>query len=173
MSQRQLAKYLLLSLIPTGIYALVGSAIIGTTGSLPALLQTLWALSILYWPIALIAGLVLHYVVKWRDRKLFRATQEYAQMNGWLPISSTHWRNRKRNQIQLAVAKSLTDETFILTVEVEGERVTVDQFENSLWALQFGDWLWEQLPLAGQIDPGVVIEKRAEWEQSQALVRVS
>lgn len=94
-------------------------------------------------------------------------------MNGWLPISSTHWRNRKRNQIQLAVAKSLTDETFILTIEVEGERVIVDQFENSLWALQFGDWVWEQLPLAERINPEVVIEKKAEWEQSQALVRVS
>ena len=173
MSQRQLAKYLLLSLIPTGIYVIIATMVIGLTGSIPMPLNLLWFLLIFYWPIALIVGLILHYLVKWRDRKLFRATQEYAQMHGWLPVSSTHWRNSKRNQIQLSVAKSLTDETFILTVEIEGERVTVDQFENSLWALQFGDWLWEQLPLADQIDPEVVVEKRAEWEQSQALVRVS
>ena len=91
-------------------------------------------------------------------------------MHGWHPISKTAWRNRKRGGVDLAVNKMFKKPTYILNIVVDGETTTVDEFEQAHWALQFGDWLWEEL-LQSDAKPGlaVVSEKRAEWEKTRAM----
>ena len=102
---------------------------------------------------------------------MFNNTQRYAELHGWLPISRTQWRNRKRNQIQLAVNKAAQRNTFILTIEAEGETFTIEEFESSVWALQFGDWIWQELLTNddAKVDVEVISEKRTEWIESNAL----
>ena len=70
----------------------------------------------------------------------------------------------------MAVNKAFKKTTYILNSVVDGETTTVDEFEQAYWALQFGDWLWEEL-LQSDAKPGlaVVSEKRAEWEQTRAM----
>ncbi len=172
MSKATLAKWLLLSLIPVGISVLILILLItATNGAEPSgSWAGLFVLLTLYFPIALVSGLVLHFWTHFQANRMFHASQRYAELHGWLPISHTQWRNRKRNTILLSVTKALTKNTYILTIEIEGESIVVDEFETSTWALQFGDWLWEQLLTdTPQITREVVVEKRAEWEQTTAL----
>jgi hypothetical protein len=123
-----------------------------------------------YIVLALLTGISLRITTNIKASRMFKASQRYAELHGWLPISRTQWRNRKRNTILLSVTKALTKNTYILTIEIEGESIVVDEFETSTWALQFGDWLWEQLLTdSPQVTREVVVEKRAEWEQTTAL----
>ena len=79
------------------------------------------------------------------------------------------WRNRKRNGVQLSVDKTVGKPTYLLTIEIEGETTTVDEFATPLWALEFGDWLWQEL-LHAKETPSVefVAQKRQEWERTMA-----
>ena len=57
-------------------------------------------------------------------------------------------------------------------MEGEGETITVDEFESSLWALQFADWLWrELLQTNASPDQYTIAEKRAEWETTALAER--
>lgn len=115
-------------------------------------------------------GLVLLVWGSIEFNRAYRKAQQYAELNGWHPISRTAWRNRKRNDIALSVGQAFQKPTYILRVEIDGETTTIDEFETSLWALQFGDWLWQELLQANAApDRATVVEKRAEWEQSRAI----
>ncbi len=90
---------------------------------------------------------------------------QYAERNGWRPISRTAWRNRKRDNAALSVKQAYKKQTYLLQIEAQGDTITVEEFESSLWALQFGDWLWREL-LQVNLNPDRedIEEKRAEWE---------
>ena len=62
--------------------------------------------------------------------------------------------------------------TFVREVLREGETTAVDEFSTRVWALEFGDWLWEELVAArASTDAEVLAEKRDEWEQSKAMAK--
>ena len=124
----------------------------------------------MYWIGAALAGPVLLIWGTIEANRAYKETRQYAEMHGWHPISKTAWRNRKRGGVDLAVNKMFKKPTYILNIVVDGETTTVDEFEQAHWALQFGDWLWEEL-LQSDAKPGlaVVSEKRAEWEKTRAM----
>ena len=162
---------LLLSFIPASIIFVLAA----TLGAVEVPPEPLWMVlgipMMFYSPIALIVGLIL---VLWGNaefKRTYRTAQRYAELNGWHPISRTSWRNRKRNQVALSVTQALEKRTYVLTVETDGDTTTIDEFETPVWALQFGDWLWEQL-LETNTTPGVmeVAEKRAQWETTALAV---
>ena len=74
----------------------------------------------------------------------------------------------KQGGDSLSVAQAFEKSTYILTLKVSGETYTIDNFEFSLWALQFGDWIWSEL-VKQPMTPDVVEAKRQEWTQTQAL----
>ena len=175
MTKQRLGKYLLLSLIPLIPICFIVSLVTGLNiqqggePNVPALVLIM--LITLYIPTALVTGLILSLWGNIATKRMFTATQRYAELHGWHPISQFQWRSRKRNQIQLNVIKSTSKNTFILTIEAEGETFTVEEFSSSTWALQFGDWIWEQLLTDDKVkvDVGVISEKKAEWVQVNAL----
>ena len=122
------------------------------------------------WPCVLVAGIVLTVLGRVQESRKYRETRQYGELHGWHPISKTAWRNRKRRGAHLTVNRASKKTTYILTIVVEGETTTVDEFETALWALEFGDWLWEELLHTNtKPDVAVVSEKRAEWEQTRAM----
>ena len=128
------------------------------------------ALSVLYFVLALIVGVILYWWGK-RDDTHVEAHQ-YAERHGWHPISKYMWRSRKREGAALSVNRAYKQKTYLLTIEHQAETTTVEEFDRADWAMEFGDWLWEELRAAGhQIDVGVLQEKRGEWEQTHALAR--
>ena len=133
--------------------------------------NTLGAFSTIYFVFALVVGVILYWWGK-RDDTYVEAHQ-YAERHGWHPISKYMWRSRKREGAALSVNRAYKKSTYILTIEHQGETTTVDEFDRADWAMQFGDWLWEELRVAGQtLDVQLLREKRDEWEQSQALAKV-
>ena len=137
----------------------------GSPINLAAALMMLWIL------LALPTGLILLIWGNVEFNRAYKATQRYAEMNGWLPISRTSWSARKRNQVILSVAQAFQRQTFILNIQIDGETITVDEFETSLWALQFGDWLWQELLQTRTDTTKAEIDMiRAEWEASRAIV---
>ena len=170
-TKSKLGFWLLLSLVPTflGIVAIFAIDFLPdeentTAGSLLAILM------ILYFPIGLVVGVVMSVWGKVEKNVAFTRAHQYAELNGWHPISDTMWRSRKREGAALSVAKAYQKTTYILTIEYQEETTTVDEFANALWALQFGDWLWEELKSLGQpIDAVGIEQKRTEWEKTRAL----
>ena len=177
LTKRQVAKWLLISLPPGVVVWFVAIAILGAyqpdTSPPGVFFGILIFFLTIYLPFALVIGLTLHIWLNHQARRMFRTTQRYAELHGWLPVSRTQWRNRKRNQIQLTVAKAFAYDTFILTIQANDETFTVDEFESSTWALQFGDWVWEQILMTDDpvISPTLLHEKRAEWQTTALALR--
>ena len=163
----RISFWLLISLIPAFgacSVALAFSAPIGETNNW----DTLLGFSLIYFMVASVVGIVFFWLGK-RDRA-FDDAHRYAERNGWHPISKFVWRSRKREGAALSVNRAYKKSTYILTIEHQGETTTVDEFDRADWAMQFGDWLWEELREAGQApDVQVLREKRDEWEESRAL----
>ena len=176
-TKSKLGVLLLLSVIPTTILLIIATVIV-QPGEDPPLenVNIFWAVvgvtTFFYWPCGVVAGLVLT-IWGYRERKReYKDTLLYAQLNGWHPISKSVWRNRKRNGTELAVNQTVGKSTYILTIKIEGETTAVDEFSTRIWALEFGDWLWEELLNArASTDAEVLAEKRDEWEQSRAMAK--
>ena len=174
MSKSRISFWLLISLMPA--FGLC-SAAMAFSPSVEESLEgasntwsTVGGLSALYFVAALILGCVFYW---WGRRdEAFDSAQRYAERNGWHPISKYVWRSRKREGAALSVNRAHKQKTYLLTIEHQAETTTVEEFERADWAMQFGDWLWEELRAAGhQIDVGVLQEKRGEWEQTHTLAR--
>ena len=169
-TKHKIGFWLLISLIPTALVFIISLA-----GSLAANNESeswtaILGLSMFYGIIVLPVGVILLIWGNIEFNRAYNAAQRYAERNGWHPISRTSWRNRKRNNIALSVAQAFKQTTYILNIDMDGETVTVDEFETSLWALQFGDWLWQDLLQTNTEPTRIEIEeKRAEWEQSREL----
>ena len=101
-TKHKVGRFLLLSLIPTGIF-LVISLLIGvamSSGEEPpvnfaAALMLLWIL------LALPTGVVLLIWGNIEFGRAYKATRQYAERHGWLLISRTSWRNRKASRPSL------------------------------------------------------------------------
>ena len=165
--------WLLISLLPaTGIFIII---IIIAAVNEPDEPTATWGiivvLSSLYWVCAFVAGVILTVWSGIERRRTYREARRYAEAHGWLPISKTSWRNRKPENVRLAVDQSFEKPTYILTIVVRSEATSVEEFETAHWALQFGDWLWEQLLKArgARVDRNMVSEKRDEWEETRAM----
>ena len=174
MSKSRISFWLLVSLIPAFGLCSAGIAFSpsveeGLEGATNAW-STIGGLSVIYFFGALILGCVFYW---WGRRdEAFDSAQMYAERNGWHPISKYVWRNRKREGAALSVNRAYKQKTYLLTIDYQGETTTVEEFERADWAMQFGDWLWEELREAGQSpDVQVLHEKRDEWEQTHALAR--
>ena len=169
MSKSRISFWLLISLIPA--FGLCSVAVVASPGGdVESNWNTLGGFSVVYFGIALIAGCILYWLG--RKDEAFDDAQRYAERNGWHPISKYVWRCRKREGAALSVNRAYKQKTYLLTIEHQAETTTVEEFDRADWAMEFGDWLWEELRAAGhQIDVGVLQEKRGEWEQTHALAR--
>ena len=168
MTKSKLARILLWSLLPAFLLAGFITAELaappGSTNSWDSVL----AIFIIYMLCALPIGIYLYLKGKKEDST--DAAQQYAERHGWHPITHHSWRNRKREGAALAVNRAHKGSTYILSIEYQGETTTVEEFEQALWALQFGDWLWVELRESAQdVSAEVLHGKREEWEDTQAL----
>ena len=163
--------WLLVSLMPALIILIAAVELSDDTGNTPFAVGAMGLLSFSYFLVALITSPALIIWGSVQAKRTYRVAQRYAELNGWHPISRTSWRNRKRNQVALSVTQAYEKSTYILTVDANGETTTIDEFETPIWALQFGDWLWEQL-LEDNTAPDKVqvAEKRAEWETTALAI---
>ena len=175
-TKSKLGVLLLLSIIPTTILFIIAGVIV-QPGEDPTLenVNIFWTgvglTTLLYWPCGVVAGLALT-IWGYRERKReYQDTLLYAQLNGWHPISKSVWRNRKRNGTELAVNQAVGKSTYILTIKIEGETTAVDEFSTRVWALEFGDWLWEEMLEASgaKVDAALVSKKRDEWKETRAM----
>ena len=123
---------------------------------------------IVYWWAALIAGLVLRFTAKREAHRIFGEAQTYAEMNGWLPISRTAWRAMRANNVSLAVNQPFEKSTYTLSVSSDAGATNIPEFANPLWALQFGDWLWEKTG-GYNLTPTEVQRQQQEWSRSLAI----
>lgn len=176
LSKSRSGAFLLLSLIPSGLLFLVAAVFLpGADTPVAGAADVFWVLMIagnsVYWPSALVAGVVLLILGSREKSREYSDALAYAQRHGWHPITREMWRNRKRNGAQFAVNKAVGKASYILMIEFDDETTMVDEFSSRLWALEFGDWLGEELVDArASTDATVVAEKRTEWEQSRGMV---
>ena len=163
--------WLLVSLIPALIILVVAVELSDDSGNTPFAIAAVGVLSFLYFIAALVVGPALIFWGIVQAKRTYKDAQRYAELNGWHPISRTSWRNRKPNQAALSVVQANDKSTYIVTVDANGETTTIDEFETPIWALQFGDWIWEQL-LEDNTSPDQVqiAEKRAEWETTALAI---
>lgn len=177
MSKERVGFWLLISLIPTGFFTFVSFLIVVVLGfpyeAEATVAEMLWiflfAAFLLYWWGALIAGVVLKVWGKRETRSAFDEAQRYAQLNGWHPVSQTAWRALKADGASLAVGRAIKGTTFTLTVQASAGATTVSDFAKPLWALQFGDWLWEKTG-GENITPATAEAQRQEWSRSLATI---
>ncbi len=169
MSKSKVGFWLLISLIPAVFIEIVSLPIaIFIEGSNLGGWTVLFFMTFLYILLGLPAGIVLKIWGSVETKNRFRNAQRYAELHGWHPISKTAWRNMKQGGANLSVQQAFEKQTSILTLTMGGETYTVDEFESSLWALEFGDWLWSELADLA-VTATVVQEKRQEWDQTRAL----
>ena len=171
-SKSRVSYWLLISLIPTG----VGGFLLFMFGWITGIFSiaagaAMWIIAfflILYWWGALIAGLVLRFNVKKEAQLIFREAQAYAEMNSWLPLSHTAWRAMRANNVSLAVNQPFDKSTYTLSISSDTGATTVPEFVKPLWALQFGDWLWEKTG-GHNLTPTEVQRQQQEWSRSLAI----
>ena len=170
MTKGKLGTWLLWSLIPNGILGFIafiilvvsdGEAIIGSF-----LVITSWPT----WWLALVLGLILKFWAGMDTRRNYRESRRYADLHGWQPISDTAWKSFKRRGVTLSVSPTYQQPTFILSIDLDGETLATDGFSKSLYALHFGDHLWEHvLTDSKQLNVDVLNAERGQWEQTQAI----
>ncbi len=168
MDKSRVGFWLLISLIPA-IAVLFLSFVTYSLGS-EDLSGILAGLAIFYGFPAAIVGAVLKVWGGVETRLRFRDSQRYAELHGWHPITSTSWRTMKQGGATLSVSKGYAKSSYIMSItSPSGGDTTVAEFERALWALQFGDWLWEELAGRTDITPTLVYQKRSEWSPGLML----
>ena len=174
MNQSNVSKWLLWSLIPLGFYgfiSLIGWAVVSLSTPYPVELSfwsLLWFLGIAVgWPawwIALIVGIVLRIIVGRAEKRQQEQAQSYAEYNGWQNISQTQWKSFKGNGVVLTVVKAMHRPEYILRVDFNNEGWTAERFELAYYALQFGDYLWENvLQHAEGLSRNDLAHHRTQW----------
>ncbi len=179
LEKSKVGTWLLISLLPTGAAGIVAFVGFGVSGDplspdieggweafwLGATLL-LWA----YWWMALLAGVVLKIWGGFERRHLYREARQYAELHGWQQISDTAWTNFKRGDAVLRVNQAYGKLTYILSIELNSHTEATDGFSRSVYALQFGDFLWQNvLQVRSQVDADVVQQTRGEWDRMRAL----
>ena len=177
LSKLKIGISLLLGLIPAIVLGILSTTILGSEapwsgGSANIFWSLVGSFTAFYFICAIIPGIVLT-VLGLRERTQgFKEAQAYAQMHGWHPITKHIWRSRKRRDIQLGVDRATVGSGYILSIEVNGEVTVIDLFSRLVWALEFGEWLWQELDDSRTTTSGdveAVAQRRGEWEQSRAI----
>ena len=115
-------------------------------------------------------GGVLKIVGVRSEGRIRRDGMRYAQLHNWQPISDTTWKNYRRDKLIMTVDKMFEANSYMLLVEQDGESVSTDGFATSLYALQFGDFLWERvLSDRTRVAASEVTEARVQWDRTRAL----
>ena len=171
-TKARVSFWLLISLIPTGLagFLLFMFGFIVSIFFVPAG-GVMWLIAfflIAYWWVALIVGLVLRFTAKKEARRIFGEAQAYAEMNSWLPVSRTAWRAMRANNVSLAVNQPFDKSTYTLAISSDAGATTIPEFANPLWALQFGDWLWEKTG-GHNLTPTEVQRHQQEWSRSLVI----
>ena len=95
----------------------------------------------------------------------------YAERHGWQNISRAQWRNHKRRGVTLTVLKAQESPDYLLRIEADEEVIASDGFERAAFALQFGDYLWENvLSSQDHIDAVVVRQQHGKWRQNLPIL---
>ena len=175
----KLGTWLLWSLIPNGILGILSFAIflISSTSSsseevegAALLFAFITFTSWLTWWLSLLLGLTLKFWAGLDTRRDYRESRRYADLHGWQPISDISWKSFKRRSVTLSVSPTYQQPTFFLSINLDGETLTTSGFSKSLYALRFGDHLWEQVIAdSKQLNVEVLNVERGQWEQTQAL----
>ena len=178
MTKERTAFWLLISLVPAGIITFIGFIVVlflfagSNEGEEPRGIDMacvfLFTSFLVYWWAALLTGIGLKVWAKREHRQAFNQAQRYAEANGWHPISQTAWRALKGDGASLAVSHSIKGSRYTLTVAASAGATTIPDFAKPLWALQFGDWLWEKTG-GENITPTTAQAQRQEWSQSLTL----
>ena len=117
-------------------------------------------------PLALFA-IILRVWLLFDDKALQRKGQSYAELNGWLPFSSTHWRKVKRGNLAMSTAFASEASRYILRIELDDVVLATDIFEAPQYAMRFADYIWEnKLSHLERIFPHDV---QQGWSQSRAI----
>ena len=104
------------------------------------------------------------------DKGMQRNGKSYAEMHGWFPFSSTHWRNIKRGNMVMSVFRATEIPMFILRIEIEDNVLATDTFEAPQYAMQFADYIWEnKLSHLEHVTPHHVQLIQDTWKESRAI----
>ena len=172
----KLGTWLLWSLIPNGILGIISFVIYlssHTSSELEGaalLFGVITFISWLTWWLSLLLGLTLKFWAGLDTRRNYRESRRYADLHGWQPISDNAWKSFKLRSVTLSVSPTYQQPTFFLSINLDGETLTTAGFSKSLYALRFGDHLWEQVIAdSKQLNVEVLNVERGQWEQTQAL----
>ncbi len=178
MTKSRIGFWLLISLIPMGLLTFLGFIIsivlfIGSSSDEPEGAEIactfVFFASLFYWWGALFTGIGLKILSRRENQQMFAQAQRYAEVHGWQPISQSAWRALKADRASLAVSRSIQGTMYTLTIASGVNTTTVTNFATPLWALQFGDWLWERTG-GENITPETAQAQRQEWSQNLAII---
>lgn len=97
--------------------------------------------------------------------KAYRKAVEYAEGNGWRPLSTTAFYTRKR-ETEMRVNPSAAKRAFVLTIEAD-ETIAVADCGSAALAMQFADWLLDTTNV--RLTREYVSDRRAAWINMLAL----
>ena len=174
---RTLSKILLWSLLPNGIIGIIffilGLAFADGTGE-----GKLWGIIVggaitswsLWWA-ALVISILMKVVIAYLEGKVLKENSKYAEAHNWRIISEQSWKNFKTQNIILSVSKAPSQRTFSLFIEGNGNTVGTYGFSKAVYAMRFGDYLWErmgQMPTL-EVTQTIVEQQRHVWEQQVVI----
>ena len=122
------------------------------------------------WWLSLIVGISLKIWAGFSTRRSYKESRRYAELHGWQTISDAAWKSFKRRGITLSVSQAFQQPTFILSIDLDGEIIATDGFSKSLYALIFGDYLWDNIfSTTSKVSVAELTQQCQQWEQTQAL----
>ena len=181
MTKKRFRTGFLISLLPVGLLCFISFIGFVVAGSGPESVdyftgwENFWGMmafgTMVYWWAALVAWFVLRTMINVAAKRMYTETRRYADQYGWRQISETAWTVFKPGGLTLRASQDYNLESFHLNIEANGLTEVTSGFSRSLYALQFGDFLWERaLSAQRQLNAQVVRETRAEWTDSMTLM---
>ena len=115
-------------------------------------------------------AIILRVWLLFDDKSMQRKGRSYAELNGWLPFSSTHWRKVKRGNLVMSVLFASEVSRYILRIEMDDAILATDTFEAPQYAMRFADYIWEnKLSHLEHVTPHHVQLVQDTWQESRAI----
>ncbi len=185
-NKEQLGNRLLWSTIPIGILCLISLGIsvvllaeaeqnwyeygYGAYSGEQAFWDVTFLLSLLSFWVALVGGAALKVIGRNDRFRAYSEAQMYGSIHGWQQIAENAWRCLKGDACSMSVNKGYGAESYSLSVQSAGRSESAEGFSRPLYALQFAEYLWENvLSNRPQLTTGVVRETRIRWDPTRAL----
>ena len=181
MTKKRFRTGFLISLLPVGLLCFISfiGLVVAVGGPESVDYNTGWENfwvmmafgTMVYWWAALVAWFVLRTMINVAAKRMYTETRRYADQYGWRQSSETAWTVFKPGGLTLRASQDYELESFHLNIEANGLTEVTSGFSRSLYALQFGDFLWDRaLSAQRQLNSQVVRETRAEWTDSMTLM---